>query len=379
MRIVLLAILLFTAPAVPGDYQSMISEARTCFETGRHEACDSILAQMRGMKLKRLQHRKVCTLWLDNTYHTGRHQEFLEAVNSKYVKRYLDRSDYKYWKILSKLPPTEAIWPDNPEPLPLKLIGPQEKCLYGVDVRVNGRPLVGYIDNCCVHYCSISTELAKELGVRPIGKKVAMNGNKRSKSYIGIVDSISMGNLVVKNVLVDVSHNMTAIQAMYPSDIIIGGNVLRRVGDMVIDNDEGTVMFTDRILDLPANVTWSYSDHDYFVDGVINGKSVSLLFDMGNTDTYLNQKYNDRFPEDTAYVKGTMTTTMVDRTWKSRVYVIENPYLEFCGDGCYLPTAVIKLEDYRPKPADGSVGVNALRQFKTITYNASKLYLQLAR
>jgi predicted aspartyl protease len=298
-------------------------------------------------------------------------------VNSKYVKRYLDRSDYNYWKKLSQLPPTETIWPDEPEPLPVKLIGPQDKCLYGVDVRVNGRPLVGYIDNCCVHYCSIATELAEELGVRPIGKKVAMNGNKNSVSYIGIVDSISIGSLVVKNVLVDVSDNITAIQAMYPSDIIIGGNVLRRVGDMVIDNEKGTVMFTDNTLDMPANMTWSYSDHDYIVEAIMNGRPVRMMFDMGNTDTYLNQQYNDRFPEDTAYVKGTMTTNMIDRTWTSHVYVIENPNLEFCGAECRLPSVVIKLKDYTPKPADGNIGVNALRQFKKIVYNADKLYLQL--
>jgi len=379
MRIVLILFLLIALPAVPNDYQSMISEARTCFETGRHEACDSILTQMRGMKLKRLQHRKVCTLWLDNTYQTGRHQDFLEAVNSKYVKRYLDRSDYKYWKILSELPPTKAIWPDEPELLPLKFIGPQDGVMYGVDVKVNGRTLVGSIDNCCVHYCSISASLAEELGVRPIGKKVAMNGNRNSMSYIGIVDSISIGSLVVKNVLVDVSETITAVQQTYPFDIIIGGNVLRHVGDMVINNEDETIMFTNKTLDLPANVTWSYANHDYFVEAIMNGRSVRMLFDTGNTKTYLNQQYNDHFPEDTAYVKGKMTTTMIDRTFYSDVYVVENAHLEFCGAECQLPSVVIKLKDYTPKTADGNIGVNALRQFRTIVYNAGKLYLKLAQ
>ncbi len=162
MRIIFfLAVALALSP-VSGDYPTMIREARNCFETGRFEECDSLLTELRGLKLKRLQRRKVCTLWLDNTYRGGHHEEFL-----------------------------------------------------------------------------------------------------------------------------------------------------------------------------------------------------------------------DRFPADSTYVEGTQTTTMADRTWESKVYVIRKAHLAFAGAECEVPDVVIKLEDYGSSRSDGSVGVDALLPFKSLVFNARKLYLQL--
>ena len=377
MRIVAFLLIVLTAQPISRDYPTSIKEARTCFETGRHESCDSLLAELRDIKLKRLQRRKVCTLWLDNTYHTGRHEAFLEALDSKYVKRNLDRSDYEYWKNVACVPPMEVTWPDKPEPLPLRTIGPEGHSLYGVDVSLNGKRLTGMIDNCCCHYCSISNGLAEELGVQPIGKTVSINGNKRGKAYIGVVDSLSFGSLVVRNVLVDVSDNLAAIQATHPLDIIIGGNVLRRVGDMVIDNGEGSILFTKETLDLPRNVTWAYEDHDYYVEGSLDGRAVTMLFDMGNTNTRLGRKYYDRFPSDSLYTEGTVKTVMADRSWTSKVYVINDARLSFCDADCKPLDINIMLEGRSSRRGDGSIGVDALLQFRRVIFNAGKLYLQL--
>ena len=379
MRIIFfLAVALALSP-VSGDYPTMIREARNCFETGRFEECDSLLTELRGLKLKRLQRRKVCTLWLDNTYRSGHHEAFLDALQSKYVKKNLDRTDYEYWSNVSRIPPMEVVWPEETERLPLKTIGPQGRSLYGVDVSVNGKPLVGMIDNCWSDYCGMSTELAEQLGVRPIGKTININGNKKAKAYIGVVDSLSFGGLVVRNVLVDVSDHVKSVQAQLPFDIVIGGNVLREVGDLVIDNEEGTVSFSKETLDIPRNLSWAYDAHNYYVDGTVDGKPVTLLLDMGATNTHLNKKILDRFPADSAYVEGTQTTIMADRTWKTKVYVIRKAHLAFAGAECEVPDVVIKLEDYGGSRSEGSVGVDALLPFKSLVFNARKLYLQLNR
>lgn len=377
MRIVLILFLALSLSPASGDYPTLIKEARDCFETGKYLECDSLLEELRGLKLKRLQRRKVCTLWLDNTYHTGRHGEFLNALNSKYVKRNLDRSDYGYWINVSKIPPIDVTWPEEPERLPVRTIGPQEKSLYGVDVSVNGNRLLGMIDNCCCNYCSISVELAGRLGVRPIGKTIRHNGNRRAKAYIGVVDSLSFGNLIVRNVLVDVSDHIATVQATHPFDIVIGGNVLRRVGDMVIDNEEGTVSFSEKTLDLPQNVFWTYGNHEYYVKGSLGGRPVTMLFDTGNTDTHMSGRYFDRFPSDSSYRVGTLTVTQVDRSWETKVYVIDKAQFEFCGAVCELPDVSILLDGYGSRQFDGNLGVDALRYFKSFVFNAGKLYLQL--
>lgn len=379
MRILFfLAVALALSP-VSGDYPSMIREARDCFETGRFEECDSLLTELRGLRLKRLQRRKVCTLWLDNTYRSGRHEAFMDALESKYVKKNLDRTDYQYWSNVSRIPPMEVVWPKEAERLPLRTLGSQGHTLYGVDVSVNGKPLVGMIDNCCCDYCGISTELAGHLGVRPIGKTVNINSNKKAKAYVGIVDSLSFGGLTVKNVLVQVSDHFDNIHAQLQCDIVIGGNVLREVGDLVIDNEKQTVSFSRETLDIPRNLFWAYDAHDYYVDGTVDGKAVTLLFDMGATNTHLNKRFLDRYPADSTYVEGTMTTEMADRTWTSKVYVLKKAHLAFAGAECEVPNVPIRLDEYGGSRGVGSVGVDALLPFKSLVFNARKLYLQLNR
>ena len=379
MRIILLLSIALAFSPVSRDYASLIKEARDCFESGRHLECDSLLTELRGYKLKRLQRRKVCTLWLDNTYHTGRHEEFMDALGSKYVKHNLDRTDYEYWFNVSKIPPMEVIWPDESESLPIKTIGPRDHSLYGIDVAVNGKPLLGMIDNCCSNYCSISTELAEQLGVRPIGKTIRHNANKRAKAYIGVVDSLSLGNLIVRNVLVDVSDHIASVQSTHPLDIIIGGNVLRRVGDMIIDNEAGTVSFSNKTLHLPQNVFWTYEGHEYYVKAKLGNNPVTMLFDTGNTNTLMNRRYYDRFPSDSSYNTGSLTITQIDRAWETNVFVIEKAQFEFCAATFVLSDVTILQDGYGAKQFDGNMGVDALRQFKSVVFNASKLYLQLTK
>ena len=233
------------------------------------------------------------------------------------------------------------------------------------------------IDNCCCNYCSISTELAGQLGVRPIGKTIRFNGNRRSRAYIGVVDSLSIGNLLIKNVLVDVSDHLSGVQETHALDIVIGGNVLRQVGDMIIDNEAGTISFSDNTLDLPQNVFWSYENHVYYLKGALNGHPVTMLFDTGSTNTLMRSRYHDRFPSDSTYREGRLTVTQVDRSWETKVYVIEEARFEFSDTACARPDVCIMLDGSGPDRFDGILGVDALHRFKTVIFNARKLYLQL--
>ena len=359
------------------DYGSMMGEARTCFETGRFEECDSLLAELSHLKLKLRQRRKVCQLMMDNSYYTGRRDVFLSALNSKYVKRNMDRTDYAHWAKLSQIPPTEETWPDKPVVLPFRMIGPEGHCLYGIDVSANGRALLGMIDNCCSDYSHISTGLADQLGIRPLGKTVNVNGNKQSKAYLGVLDSLVLGGLVIRNVVFQVADFPEALRKSYPFDLVIGNNVLFRAGDMFIDNVEGTITFSKETADLPQNVFWSYSAHDYYVKGSLNGKEVSMLLDFGNTNTFMKKRFYDRFPSDETYVESSRTSIMMDRTWTTKTYVIKETRFEIGDTVCELPDVNINLEDFGSEARDGNLGVDMLRQFKNILFNAGKLYLQL--
>lgn len=364
-------------PTAGSDYHTLFGEARSCFETRRFAACDSLLTELSQRKLKFIQRRKLCQLMLDNAYRSDCQDLLLKALDSRYVRRNLDRSDYNHWRTLSLIPAMEAVWPADAVSLPLKSIGPAGHDQFGIDVLGNGRPLVGMIDNCCADYCSISTALAEQLGVRPTGKKIRVNGNRKATSYIGVLDSLSIGGLVVRNVLVDVSDHLEAVKRTHPFDIVIGENVLTRTGEMTMDIEAGTVAFSPQAQDLPKNVSWHYPAHNFSVEATLNGNAVSMLLDLGNTNTHLSDVYYGRFPEDESYVEGTVTTTMMDRTWTTKVYVIPAARFAFCGSACELSNVPVQLEAHAAEGLDGNLGADAFRRFRRVVFNPDKLYLQL--
>lgn len=359
------------------DYSSLYGAARSRYESRQFGACDSLLTELSHRRLKFLQRRKVCQLMLDNAYHSDGRDLFLQVLDSRYVKRNLDRSDYKYWRTLSLIPATEAVWPADAVSLPLLSIGPEGHDQFGIEVLGNGLSLVGMLDNCCADYCSISTALAERLGVRPIGKTVHANGNRQATSFVGVLDSLSIGGLLVRNVLVDVSDHLEAIKETHPFDIVIGENVLTRTGEMTIDNEAGAVVFSPEAQDLPQNVRWRYPAHDFSVEASLNDHEIAMLLDFGNTNTRLSDVYYSRFPADESYVEGTVTTSMTDRTWTSKVYVIPEARLAFCGAACVLSNVAIQMEEHASGGLDGNLGVDALRRFRRIVFNPDKLYLQL--
>ncbi len=129
----LLFSLSLSAKPAASAYSRLYSAARDCYESGRNEACDSLLAELMSLRLKRLQRRKVSSLLLDNAFVTDRREVLRQALDSRYVRRSLDRTDYRYWSLLSELPATEAVWPEDRVTVPFRRV---RNALYGIDVSV---------------------------------------------------------------------------------------------------------------------------------------------------------------------------------------------------------------------------------------------------
>lgn len=365
-----------SAKPAASDYSRLYGAAKDCYESGRNEACDSLLSELLSLRLKRLQRRKVSSLLLDNAFVTDRRDDLRQALDSRYVRRSLDRTDYRYWRLLSELPATEAAWPDDRVTVPFRRV---RNALYGIDISVNGKSLSGTIDNCASDYCEISSEMAEQLGIRPIGKKIRINGNRRARSYIGIADSLSLGGLVVRNVLFSVSDSFVSIAEALSVDIVLGDNVLRQVGDLVFDNAAGTVSFSRRIFDLPPNVLRAYPDHRYYVDATLDGRALTMLLDFGNTDTHLNARFLEDYPADEPYEETTTEVIMLDRTWTTKSYLLKEARFELCGTACEWDAIDIRLESYDGRRGLGSFGADLLHRYGLVVFNAHRQYLYLTR
>ena len=91
----------------------------------------------------------------------------------------------------------------------------------------------------------------------------------------------------------------------------------------------------------------------------------------------MKKRFHDRFPSDGTYAESSRTSIMMDRTLTSKTYVMKEARFEICNTVRELPDVNINLESYGSEARDGNLGVDMLRQFRTVLFNAGKLYLQL--
>ena len=348
-------------------FEELYREARSCYEAGKHRECEALLDRLSDLRVGLFRRRRAANLMLDFAYQTDRRENFLAALDSRYVTRSLGSTNYDYWCKLSALPLMETVWPGRSVTLPLRQVGPVDHSLYGVDVTVNGRRLLAVIDNCAADYCDITTDLAVQLGVRPIGKKIRLNGNRRKRAYIGMVDTLTLGDLVLNNVLFSVSDRDEALAEEYPFDVILGANVLRRTGDMILNHAAKTVTFSLTTLDLPQNVFCAYPGHGYYVDGLLDEKEISMLLDFGCTNTNLNKHCYSSQLKGNVYPESSTTS----------VNTLENTRFAFCGAVCELPRVNILLRDNGAESLSGKLGTDILRRYRLVVFNARKQYLKL--
>ena len=92
-------------------FEELYHEARSCYEAGKHRECEALLDRLSDLRVGLFRRRRAANLMLDFAYQTDRRENFLAALDSRYVTRSLGSTNYDYWCKLSALPLMETVWP----------------------------------------------------------------------------------------------------------------------------------------------------------------------------------------------------------------------------------------------------------------------------
>ena len=369
--------MLLNTASLNNDFYSLFKQAIECFENGESEHCQQILLDLSERRISRYQKKKVAGLMANNSFIFDSREQFIETLNSDYIKQNLDRTDLKNYNVLSHVPSLQTSWNKDNETIPTIEIGPINNPLFGINVSVNGKECIGVLDNCCADYCYATKAFAERHGITPLDYKLKVNG--KENGYIGVADSLALGKLVLTNVLFVISDVNKSLITNYNFDIIIGSNVLRAVGDILINNIDNTITFSRNYTCHSKNIKIFSESHTYYTEALFNEEKVSLLLDFGCSRTHMNSKYYNLRKEELnkICIESEITFANVSHSETSKSYVINSGQFIVCDAQCEMKDVHIQRSPHSSNGVDGSIGVDMLRKFNYIEFNAQKLYMLL--
>lgn len=253
-------------------------------------------------------------------------------------------------------------------------------CMIRMPAVIGGKEERMILDNGCAKFSFASESFARSHSINPVGVNGVANGVvDTSAMWIGICDSISIGELVFRNILFIVVPDRKLENPVAKLDVIMGSNMLRLAGELMFDNTKRTVTFPAVQDNMPSNMSYERDGLQY-VDVEFLGDSLRFHLDLGSTWIMLNGRYYSEFKEkvESVGVRGTRTKGGVGGMETIDVYSISDLTFTTCGGSVSQSKTFVSLEiDSFSGNNYGSVGANFLLSFKRAVFNLEKMYFHV--
>ena len=297
--------------------------------------------------------------------------------------RYAGKPARKYYKALAAQPPQALSRPDRDVNVPYSVDsiffdGKYKGRMIKVPVTIAGKEERFLLDNGVAHFCSATETFAREHGIRPIGAETTVVGVAgRSSSWIGIADSLRVGELLLRNMLFLVVPDEALHNDVASIDAILGTGFFRTVGEMQFDNRAQTILFPAVQQDLPANLTINGAGM-HFIDGTFRGETICFHLDLGSSTTSLNVNYYERRKEDVeaTFPADSIKSGGIGGIIQYRCYRVADPDIVLDGahfNGDHVTVDTVDMVD--DPSCEGRLGNDALLYFDRAVLNIRKMFL----
>lgn len=246
---------------------------------------------------------------------------------------------------------------------------------------INGKEERMIFDNGCTLMCTSSNTFAREHNIRPIGANIEIASITTDlTAWIGIADSIVIGDLVFKNVLFNVSPD-DAYGKEIPRKAVLGSNIFYMMGEMVFDNKNKTISLPWNQDCRESNLTMQGSGR-HFVEVEIGEDTMQMHFDLGTVSTNLNKNYFDKHKE-MILSNGTAQTSSYGGIGGSKTatsYELKDITLKSCGGEYQRKTMRVNPEKKLKYDFDcGQLGNDFLLSFERVILNLRNMYLYIEK
>lgn len=246
-------------------------------------------------------------------------------------------------------------------------------------VTIGGKEEWLLLDNGCARYSVVTESFALEHGIHFLDSKAKATGSTGAKSsfQIGYADSLSIGPLIVRNLVFAVLPDSSLENPLIDVNVLLGANFFRLAGEMHFLNSKRRIFFPRESVDRESNLTMSDGDK-HFAQVVVRGDTLRLQLDLGATNTNLDASYfkrNKEWIQETSSKKGFMHFGAGGKREFS-VYKVNNLTFSTCGgDFTKECTEIEAARKDKDPDSFGKLGVDFLLSFDKAVINLRKMFL----
>jgi len=379
-------ILLFSLSAIATDrdrYDSLLSEAIVQMTHGRTGQCrDALENLLKTYRLSKTEKQAIYDLLAANEDIAGDYEAQYKYLLKKDGRRH-PSSEQLFAKVLSEQPRQSLSRPGCDVTVEYYVDSLFYENRYaGCEIRlpttVNGQKENLILDNGCAKFCVASNSFAKAHGIRQIGfagNAVGVSGS--ASVWFGICDSLSVGELMFRNILFTVIPDEAINNSILEINAMLGGSIFRLCGEMVFDNENRTITFPASHQERDSNVTID-KDGIHYVTASVEGQDYPLQFDLGSARTSLSSNYfkaNEKhikecWKEKISHIGG------VGGLAETTVYAIDELPITSCGGTFTRKNLEVRTDALAYEDQEyGAIGNDFLLSFRTVSVNLSKMYI----
>lgn len=323
---------------------------------------------------------------------SNRAASFMEQVAPHMDTQTLEgmRNTARFYKSMCGEKKSELIRPaeDCVIPLyiePLEIKGGRKGHMPYITAIVNGIEERFIFDTGCPGGLFLSEEYARKLGVRVTLDSLQVNGAGGSDwGKMGILDSIIVGNMTFKNLVVTIVPPNPAVDTIFKMDRIIGSDIMLHAGEVQIYPKEQKIVFPVRKTPMPAtgrNIL--KMGNDLFLAKVYSGEERLIMFlDTGDSASGMSFNYYEKNKEtiDRIGEKASVLTGGFGGVLKNEYYTIPSLPLRIGEKSFEMKDIGVGINPHQIFSFgnnDGSLGMAFINLFDKVTINFNDMFIEV--
>ncbi|MFA8435454.1 MAG: retropepsin-like aspartic protease [Marinifilaceae bacterium] len=249
-----------------------------------------------------------------------------------------------------------------------------------VEAKINGKALPMIFDTGCPKYNFISERVAKEFGITKLVDSIPLTGVGKGFAWIGIADSLSLGDVTCYNPLFYIAQE-TAADSVHGADAVLGADLFNALGEVQFYPEKKKIVFPVNLTALPASGhNMVMKNRQPYLKLNQKGKSMLMHFDTGNVKTYMTPlfyKANSSLVEELG-VKDSLRIGGFGGVSVHKSYRLPFLSFELAGTNFKLPNLDVSTEGAMEMWCEsGVLGVDFIQQFTRIIVSYKDMFVKI--
>ena len=294
-------------------------------------------------------------------------------------------------KALSPYSPKQVIFPERCSvevPLFFRKIGRED--LMFIHASMNGGPAIPFVfDTGAECNCIIYEEYVEQYNIRllddDMGMIVRNAHSSTQQTKMGMIDSLSLGDVVVYNIPVLILSGEIDLpdNATYTPKTVIGWKLMETIGKIQIyPQEEKLILIKSDSVENKANNMMLYGGKNPIVEiRLDNNERLNMILDTGSSSTCLSSQYykdNEQWILET--LKEDESTLGAGFGYRKKMKTFIIPHLSFqFGEIALKLNDLEVIPDMKQPIGGGLLGLDFIRQFKKITLSFKDTYIDVEK